>query len=49
VKWRNKKQRGPKREFLESFLAEFVWRKQFAGSDVFKALILAIWPPESQM
>ena len=52
AKWRNKKQRGTKREFLESYLAEFMWRKQLAGSDVFKALmeaIAAFWPPESQM
>lgn len=52
AKWRNKRHRGTARHHLESYLVEFMWRKHFAGEDVFEALLEAIaasWAPDSQM
>uniref|UniRef100_A0A0N5BKW6 DDE_Tnp_IS1595 domain-containing protein n=1 Tax=Strongyloides papillosus TaxID=174720 RepID=A0A0N5BKW6_STREA len=49
AKWRNKKQRGTDRNMLDSYLAEFIWRKNNRENDLFiKALqdIAALWPPE---
>ena len=40
------------RHHLESYLAEFMWRKHVACTDVFESLLEAIatfWPPELQM
>ena len=52
AKWRNKKHCGTARHHLESYLAEFMWRKHVACTDVFESLLEAIatlWPPELQM
>ena len=32
-KARHKEERGTSRDLLESYIAQFVWRKQFAGPD----------------
>jgi transposase-like protein len=48
AKWRNKKQRGTKREFLDTYLAEFMVRKGWKGDDPFDSLlemIAKMWPP----
>lgn len=50
AKWRNKKHRGTARHHLESYLAEFMWRKKHAEDDLFDralAAISAFWPPEN--
>uniref|UniRef100_A0A0K0EUJ5 DDE_Tnp_IS1595 domain-containing protein n=1 Tax=Strongyloides venezuelensis TaxID=75913 RepID=A0A0K0EUJ5_STRVS len=49
AKWRNKKHRGTNRYMLDSYLAEFIWRKNNRENDLFiKALqdIAALWPPD---
>jgi len=49
--WRNIKHRGTTRHHLESYLAEFKWRKH-VGADVFDCLLQtssAFWPRESKI
>ena len=51
AKWRNIKHRGTARHHLESYLAEFIWRKH-VEAHIFDGLlqtISAFWPPESKM
>lgn len=51
AKWRNKKHRGTARHHLNSYLAEFMWRRKHAGKDLFVSVLTAIgeyWPPATQ-
>jgi len=48
AKWGNKKRRGTNRNFLESYLAEFMWRTRFREQDAFETILKDIsefWPP----
>ncbi|KAL4148477.1 hypothetical protein QTP88_002710 [Uroleucon formosanum] len=48
AKWGNKKRRGTNRNFLESYLAEFMWRTRLGEQDAFETIlkdISEIWPP----
>lgn len=48
AKWSNKKRRGTKRNFLESYLAEFMWRTRLGELDAFDTILRDIsefWPP----
>lgn len=52
AKWRNKKHRGTARQHLETYLAEFMWRKHIAPADPFESLLEAIknwWSPAKRM
>lgn len=47
VKFRNKKQSGTARDFMESYLAEYMWRTRLNGRDPFTTIledIAAFWP-----
>lgn len=49
AKCRSKKQRGIARKYMDSYLAEFMWRTQLDGKDPFDAILDSIsqhWPPE---
>ena len=39
VKWRNKKERGTKRDFIDTYLAEFMCRKCIMGDTPFEWLM----------
>ena len=39
LKWRNKKQRGTKRDFLDSYFIEFLWRRRHIDVDPFEAIL----------
>ena len=41
AKWRNKKHRGTARHHLDSYFAEFMWRKMICDGDVFKEMMNA--------
>jgi len=50
AKWRNKRQRGTKRDFLDTYLSEFMVREEMkaADEDSFDSIlqkIAAYWPP----
>ncbi|XP_060864281.1 uncharacterized protein LOC132940567 [Metopolophium dirhodum] len=48
AKWGNKKRRGTNRNFLESYLAEFMWRTRLGEQDAFETILKDIsefWPP----
>lgn len=52
VKWRNKKQSGTKREALESYMEEFMWRRQLGEEEAFDRIledIAAFRPPAVDM
>lgn len=47
VKFRNKKQSGTTRDFMESYLAEYMWRSRLNGRDPFTVILQDIaefWP-----
>lgn len=47
AKWGNKKRRGTNRNFLESYLAEFIWRIRLGKQDAFETILIDIsefWP-----
>jgi len=51
AKWRNKKQRGTKRDFMETYLAEFMCRQEVKAEDMdmfdwILEKIALLWPPE---
>ena len=49
AKRRNKRQCGTRRALLDSYLCEFMWRKNLGGRDPFAAIledIVAFWPPQ---
>ena len=49
LKWRNKKHRGTARHHLESYFAEFMWRKRIDDGDVFEEVMnewRTYWPLE---
>ena len=49
VKWRNKKERGTKRDFIETYLAEFMCRKCLMGEEPFDWVMKEIalqYPPQ---
>ena len=39
AKWGNKRRRGTNRRFLDSYLAEFMWRTQLQGRDAFMEIL----------
>ncbi|KAF0763941.1 DDE Tnp IS1595 domain-containing protein [Aphis craccivora] len=39
AKWGNKKRRGTDRNFLDSYLAEFMWRSKLNNSDPFETIL----------
>jgi hypothetical protein len=39
AKWRNKRQRGTKRDFMDTYLAEFMVRKSWKFDDPFDSLM----------
>ena len=41
AKWRNNKHRGTARHHLESYFAEFMWRKMIGDGDVFEEVMSA--------
>ena len=41
AKWRNKKHRGTARHHLESYFAEFMWRKMIDDGNVFEEVMIA--------
>jgi len=48
AKWDNKKRRGTKRNFLDSYLSELMWRSKLNGRDPFKEIlndIAEFWLP----
>ncbi|XP_023243935.1 uncharacterized protein LOC111641917 [Centruroides sculpturatus] len=50
AKWRNKKQRGTARHHLESYLAEFMWKKSLGQGNAFENILKAIaeiWQPQT--
>jgi len=54
AKWRNKRHRGTARHHLESYLAEFICRKEVesAGEDLFEWILVQIanyWPAIAQL
>jgi len=52
AKWRNKRQRGTKRDFLDTYLVEFMMRQEMKGKDEFDwmlARIVEYWPPAEQV
>jgi len=54
AKWRNKKQRGTKRDFMDTYLAEFMVREEMKadGVDPFDSIIekiVAYWPPKEEL
>ena len=53
AKERNKRQRGKKRELLDSYMQEFMLRQEvWRGGDLFEFMLNAIadnWPPEEQL
>jgi len=52
AKWRNKMHRGTARDFLESYLAEFMWRMRHKDENPFDAILKVIknyWPPEVEI
>jgi len=54
AKWRYKRQRGTKRDFLDTYLAEFMVREEMKanGVDPFDSIlekIAAYWPPQEQL
>jgi len=54
AKWRNKRQRGTKRDFLDSYLCEFMVRQEIKaeGADLFDSMIAKIaaaWPPAERV
>ena len=52
AKWRNKRQRGTARHHLNSYLAEFIWRRNLKENYGFPAILSAIstiFPPKIEM
>jgi transposase-like protein len=50
AKSRNKRQNGTSREMLDSYLCEYMWRKELGGIDAFDKILRDIvdyWPPET--
>ena len=39
AKWRNKKHRGTARQHMESYFAEFMWRKMIGDEDAFEEVM----------
>lgn len=39
IKWRNKQRRGTNRNFMDSYLGEFIWRMKLNGRDPFETIL----------